>query len=532
MPAYKGSPGGGGGSGGLTLGPPTNEFTAATKAAAETLRNAYATANATWLADYDDEPTYTITINWPATPTNTVFQARRSSSWADVTGLVRGPKGIAGDQARFEVYAYINTATAPAVAPTGGTFVQTTGTLTVPTGYTSVPSTPASGSKTYRTAAVVNPANDTDTVTLTWALPAELPAYAAATVAEDAADRAAASATAAAGDAALVESYSGPAAILDDVAFESNNADFTVTGWREYDFLQVVLRDSDATTQFTRPASLIDTVTLDSIGEARAAVNNNDEVRLLRTAGSDVLSLNINGWSGHPTTGDVVTFLGIRAGVQGGGGGGGSEDTDLTIGSRGATTLDVESSTGDDATLPAATTALSGLMAAADKTALNNAGGQHRFGAVDPVATDGNNKDAWVNTADGTLWVKAAGAWTKQYTFPAGGSGPAPTHTGQYLAGKATSTFVATDFTGTAGVEYASGEHTATMPTVTGNVYAGVARLATDPDPTFADVNGTGLNQFADFTQQTGTVTIGGAAHNVWVSDFAVFATGDEVEFR
>ena len=176
-----------GGAGGLTLGPPTNEFTAATKAAAETLRNTYATANATWLASYDDEPTYTITINWPATPTNTVFQARRSSSWADVTGLVRGPKGTAGDdgdQARFEVYAYINTATAPVAAPTGGTFVQTTGTLTVPVGYTAVPSTPASGSKTYRTAAVVNPANDTDTVTLVWSVPAGLPAYLAAALAE------------------------------------------------------------------------------------------------------------------------------------------------------------------------------------------------------------------------------------------------------------------------------------------------------------------------------------------------------------
>ena len=70
------------------------------------------------------------------------------------------------------------------------------------------------------------------------------------------------------------------------------------------------------------------------------------------------------------------------------------------------------------------------------------------------------------------------------------------------------------------------------MPTVTGNVFGAVARLATDPTPTYADVNRTGLNQFADFTQQTGSVTIGGVAYNVWVSDFAVFATGDEVEFR
>ena len=571
--------GGGGSGGGLTLGPPTNEFTAATKAAAETLRNTYATANATWLASYDDEPTYTITINWPATPTNTVFQARRSSSWADVTGLVRGPKGTAGDdgdQARFEVYAYINTATAPVAAPTGGTFVQTTGTLTVPVGYTAVPSTPASGSKTYRTAAVVNPANDTDTVTLVWSVPAELPAYLAAALAE-AAQTAAETArdlaqqyagqaqdipagsprgvlvatsptlpTGAVGSNTVIafgaaelwtlganapDGYeAGPTAsnerlYLPDIHPAGSNGMFVVIEVGGVEISEVFISQGgiQGATSADRRHILPVSLTADALVRVGFWPRSGATASYIQITGnSDTLSA------------DTVAkvYLAVVRGAGGAGGGGGSEDTDLTIGSRDATTLDVESSTGDDATLPAATILLSGLMAAADKIALNNSGGQHRFGAVDPVATDGNNKDAWVNTADGTLWVKAAGAWTKQYTFPAGGSGPAPTHTGQYLAGKATSTFVATDFTGTAGVEYASGEHTATMPTVTGNVYAGVARLATDPDPTFADVNGTGLNQFADFTQQTGTVTIGGAAHNVWVSDFAVFATGDEVEFR
>ena len=182
--------GGGGGAGGLTLGPPTNSFTAATKAAAETLRNDYATANAAWLAQYDDEPTFTILINWPATPTNTVYQARRGSSWADVTGLVRGPKGARGtdgddgDQARFLVYAYVNSAVAPTAAPTGGTFVQSTGTLTVPVGYTAIPVTPVLTERTYRTQAVVNPANDSDSVNLVWSLPAEAPEYDAAGLAE------------------------------------------------------------------------------------------------------------------------------------------------------------------------------------------------------------------------------------------------------------------------------------------------------------------------------------------------------------
>ena len=89
------SPGGrGGGGAGLTLGPAPNTFTAATRAAAETLRDSGITG--TLLAQYDAEPTFNIILNWPATPTNTVYQARRGGSWADVTGIIRGPRGLAG----------------------------------------------------------------------------------------------------------------------------------------------------------------------------------------------------------------------------------------------------------------------------------------------------------------------------------------------------------------------------------------------------------------------------------------------------
>ena len=68
-------------------------------------------------------------------------------------------------------------------------------------------------------------------------------------------------------------------------------------------------------------------------------------------------------------------------------------------------------------------------MSAADKTVLDNAGGLMRFGIVDPVATDGNNRDTWWNTTDGTLWTKAAGAWTKQFTLPSGTSPDPGDHT-------------------------------------------------------------------------------------------------------
>ena len=188
MPFVRGG-GAGGGGGGLTLGPPTNTFNGANRAAAEAARDVYAGANAAWLAQYDAEPTFTITLTWPVVPANTVYQSRRSSAWADVTGLVRGPRGIAGtlgSQGRFVVYAYINAAAAPGAAPVGGTFERSTGTLVVPAGYTAIPATPAAGSETYRTEAVVNPRTDPDLVNLVWALPAPLPAYAAAALAIDA----------------------------------------------------------------------------------------------------------------------------------------------------------------------------------------------------------------------------------------------------------------------------------------------------------------------------------------------------------
>ena len=63
--------------------------------------------------------------------------------------------------------------------------------------------------------------------------------------------------------------------------------------------------------------------------------------------------------------GDPATYsTGIPLTVSAGGA------TDLSIANRDATNLDVASSTGDDATVPAATTSLAGLMTAADKTKL------------------------------------------------------------------------------------------------------------------------------------------------------------------
>ena len=124
---------------------------------------------------------------------------------------------------------------------------------------------------------------------------------------------------------------------------------------------------------------------------------------------------------------------------------GGTSATNLAVENRDADSLDVTSDTGTDATLPSASTTEAGLLSAADKTVLDNAGGLMRFGTVDPVATDGNNKDVWINTVDGTVWDKSGGAWTKEYTFPGGTVDPGD-HT-RYFGWKASGAIVTADFT-------------------------------------------------------------------------------------
>ena len=196
----------------------------------------------------------------------------------------------------------------------------------------------------------------------------------------------------------------------------------------------------------------------------------------------------------------------------------GADGTDGTDGTDGADGVGATGADGDDG--------------ATGDTGPPGADGADGAGAA-PAQDEGTQvvatPTAWNFVGDGVVLTDVGGVAT--VTVP-GGGGTVPTHTEQYLAGKATNAFVAADFTGTQGVAYTAGEHTATLPTVTGNVFGAVARLETDPEPVFADVNGSGLNQISDFTQQAGTVTINSAAYNVWVSNYAVFVTADEVEFR
>ena len=119
MPFAFGGTGTGGG-GGFSLGPAQNTFgttTTANRAAAVTLRNSYATANATWLALYNANRSFYIQLVW--TGNASVVQRRNAAGddWEDVTGIIRGSTGAMGNDAVAQVLAFLESASLP-TAPT------------------------------------------------------------------------------------------------------------------------------------------------------------------------------------------------------------------------------------------------------------------------------------------------------------------------------------------------------------------------------------------------------------------------------
>ena len=88
----------GGGKGVLGLGPATNTFgiaTTADRAAAEVIRDAYAAANADWLAEYNGKLSFWIRLVWD----DGVVEQRRNAAgnaWEDVTNVIRGKIGPQG----------------------------------------------------------------------------------------------------------------------------------------------------------------------------------------------------------------------------------------------------------------------------------------------------------------------------------------------------------------------------------------------------------------------------------------------------
>ena len=102
----------------------------------------------------------------------------------------------------------------------------------------------------------------------------------------------------------------------------------------------------------------------------------------------------------------------------------------------------------------------------------------------------------------------------------------------QFAALKATNTFIADDFTGSDGVEFPTGSHTVTLPSVSGAVYAAFARAVLEDPPNFLDINNQGINQFGGVTQQPGIITLNQEAYHIYVTNHALEYGGASVEFR
>lgn len=164
----------GGGDGVLGLGPAQNTFgdsTTADRAAAETLRDTYATANAAWLALYNNNKSNWIRLVWDD---GTVEQRRNAAgtAWEDVTNVIRGRTGDRGAKGVFRAVIYRNSATALTTAPTGGEFDVATSTLTAPADWDIAASQPAAGELSYESYAEIDPAPG-GMITPTWSVPLE-----------------------------------------------------------------------------------------------------------------------------------------------------------------------------------------------------------------------------------------------------------------------------------------------------------------------------------------------------------------------
>lgn len=110
--------GGGGGSGGFTLGQSQNIFSAATKTAAETLRDDYAAVNAAWLTAYNDDTSLNIRLEYDDNGAAVAeYQVRNSAGNAWLTNS--SAKGVKGDDGAGTDFGAIPEGHIPAIGAGG-----------------------------------------------------------------------------------------------------------------------------------------------------------------------------------------------------------------------------------------------------------------------------------------------------------------------------------------------------------------------------------------------------------------------------
>ena len=405
-PAWRGGSGGGGGV--LGLGPAQNTFgdsTTANRAAAETLRNTYAGANADWLSEYSDNLSLWIRLVW----NGGVVEQRRNSAgngWEDVTNVIRGQVGAAGMPGGginwtvpdSETTADLASATASASAVDLGYDVTSTQDFIIAVQFES------SGADTE------------DTGALSYVDASRL---------------------------STTNSHTTPLGQNDTLHLRIDGSD-NLLGWRtggdagtyRIRIWEVVAAGSlgmSGPLTSAQVQSLIEATSLSALqgqvsdGQIPAAIMRDAEFtaaavrNLLSLSSTEVNDL----LTGASITNNVLTFTqndGSTVPIALPAGGGGVADGVVASGAFNSanTELVLTLDTGGTVTIdvPAALRAGAG---AADGTLL--------FATGAPANTLGSDGDAYLNTMNGAFYKKSAGAWTLQYTDMSGGVTPPGDHT-------------------------------------------------------------------------------------------------------
>ena len=141
--------------------------------------------------------------------------------------------------------------------------------------------------------------------------------------------------------------------------------------------------------------------------------------------------------------------------------------------------------------------------------------GETLFGAVDPVASDGADKDTWWNTtaSPATLWKKAAGAWTKMLTLPAAGGVVVVDHD-NYVGWSDDRVIADADFD--TAVDFDT--DTTTLGAQTTAAYIWFGRRESLDDPTSLIIGANPADQLGFYQKLAGTVTRDSIDYEIWVT--------------
>ena len=495
--------GGGGGGSGFSLGPAQNVFgvaATANRAAAEALRNIYAAANDPWLDAYNEDRANWIQLVW--TGGAYVIQRRNlaETAWEDVTNVIIGGRGSSGVNGQNGLGLREGTPAETDAAVQGTEYEEEHGLGAAPD-FVIMEAECTTAEEGYAVGDTVFLNSDKDRMAI-WSNDTHV--------------------------GFVLHENRGLPLIIDRSGASFGTFSLTAGSWtiRAIPYISVGGQTGQGVSE-QRVQELIDATSLSALqgqlvdGQIPSLIMRDAEFtaaairNLLNLSAQEVNDL----LTGAVINGQTITFTqndGTNIPLTIPSGTGGMADGVVESGAVNAagTELILTLDTGGTVTID-----IPAILRTGQGSALAWRDEGADLGAVTSVDIRGDNVVG--TNVNGVL------------TIVISGSGTPATHTEQFLAGKATQDFGPGDFVGALGVAYVAGSHTATLPDVGADpVFAAVARISTDPEPSYADVNSQGINAFTDFTKQANEIAINGDMYEVWVSDYAIFVTGDRVEWR